>query len=95
MSLLEKYVTTKEEVVFKEIESSGVLLNLESGSYYTLNKTGALVYSFIDGKLNLKQIANRLVDLFRLDPTEAEKDVEALIVHLKSEGLVELQDESR
>ena len=92
--LSEKYPAKGEEVVHKEIESKSVLLNLENGSYYTLNKTGTFIWSLLDGKTTVKQLAELLTKNFAVTKDEASKDVFALIANLKKEGLIELHDKS-
>ena len=93
-NLSEKYPAKGKEVVHKEIESKSVLLNLENGSYYTLNKTGTFIWSLLDGKTAVKQLIEPLTQNFDVAKDEASKDVFALIANLKKEGLIELHDKS-
>ncbi len=92
--LSEKYPAKGKEVVHKEIESKSVLLNLENGSYYTLNKTGTFIWSLLDGKIAVNQLVELLTKSFDVTKDEASKDVFALIADLKKEGLIELYDKS-
>ncbi|HJX31639.1 MAG TPA: PqqD family protein [Thermodesulfobacteriota bacterium] len=92
--LSEKYPAKGKEVVHKEIESKSVLLNLENGSYYTLNKTGTFIWSLLDGKIAVNQLVELLTESFDVTKDEASKDVFALIANFKKEGLVELNDKS-
>jgi hypothetical protein len=92
--LSEKYPAKSKEVVHKEIESKSVLLNLENGSYYTLNKTGTFIWSLLDGKIAVNQLVELLTKSFDVTKDEASKDVFALIADLKKEGLIELHDKS-
>ena len=92
--LSEKYPTKGKEVVYKEIESKSVLLNLENGSYYTLNKTGTFIWSLLDGKTAVRELVEVLTQNFEVTKDEASKDVFTLIANLKKEGLIELYDKS-
>ena len=92
--LSENYPAKGKEVVYKEIESKSVLLNLDNGSYYTLNKTGTFIWSLLDGKLDVNQLVELLTQHFDVAKDEAQKDVFALIANLKKEGLIELHDKS-
>ncbi|HPD60705.1 MAG TPA: PqqD family protein [Thermodesulfobacteriota bacterium] len=92
--LSEKYPAKGNEVIYKEIESKSVLLNLENGSYYTLNKTGTFIWSLLDGKTAVRQLVEVLTQNFEVAKNEASKDVFALIANLKKEGLIELHDKS-
>lgn len=93
MELSEKYLVRGKDVVHKEIESESVLLNLDSGNYYTLNKTGSFVWSLVDGKKNITDIVGQIVDRFDVDREEAGRDAETLIKDLIAEGLIQLSDE--
>jgi len=93
MDISEKYLLKAEDVAHKEIESKSVLLNLDNGNYYTLNKTGSFVWSLVDGKKNLTDIVVQIVDEFDVDREEAGRDAETLIKDLIAEGLIELSDE--
>ena len=90
--LWEKYPAKGKEIVHKEIESKSVLLNLENGNYYTLNKTGTFIWSLLDGKTAIKKLVELLTQHFDVAKDEATKDVVALIANLKKEGLIELHD---
>ena len=89
-----KYPTKSKEVVHKEIESKSVLLNLENGSYYTLNKTGTFIWSLLDGKIAVNQLVELLTQSFDVAKGQASQDVFNLISSLKKEGLIELHDKS-
>lgn len=91
--ILKKYVIKGLEVVYKEIESKSVLLNLENGKYYTLNKTGTFIWSLIDGKTKVNHIIEQLTLLYDVTRGEATKDVFALISTLENEGLIQLHDQ--
>ena len=87
-----KYVVRARDVVHKELDSRGVLLNLESGTYYTLNRTGTFVWSLMDGKRDVQGLVEALTERFQVERDAASRDVEALISDLEREGLIELRD---
>jgi hypothetical protein len=87
-----KYVVRGRDVVHKVLDSRGVLLNLESGTYYTLNRTGTFVWSLMDGKRDVQGLVEALTEQFQVERGAASRDVEALISDLEREGLVELRD---
>jgi len=89
-----KYPAKGREVVYKEIESKSVLLNLENGSYYTLNKTGTFIWSLLDGKTTVNQLIEPLTQSFDVTKDEASKDIFSLIADLENEGLIHLNDKS-
>jgi hypothetical protein len=51
-------------------------------SIYTLNQTGALVWSMMDGQHSLAQILSQIIEEYRVDPAEAQADLLELIKQL-------------
>ena len=74
------------------MESKSVLLSLESGNYYTLNRTGTYVWSLLDGKRDVQGIAGMVAEEFDVEVETALGDVRDLLEVLEKEGLVELRD---
>ena len=93
MDTSDKYISKSKDVVQKEIESKSVLLDLDSGHYYSLNRTGTVIWSLIDGKNRIGEIIEQVVRKFDVDGSAASKDAESLIRDLEKEGLVVFHDE--
>jgi hypothetical protein len=65
-----------------------VLLDEDSGEYWNLNPTGALVLqTLLDGGTPAKA-AQELIEQFAVDADSANRDVEDLVDGLQSAGLV-------
>lgn len=95
MEIADKYISRAGEVRFKQVDGKSVLLDLNSGSYYTLNELGNFIWDLLDGKRSAAQIVEAVAGSYEVDRDEAAGDVEALIHRLKEEGLVRLHDESQ
>ena len=91
-ALFKKYPVKGKDVIYKEIESKSVLLNLGNGQYYTLNKTGTFLWSLIDGKTPIKNLVEQVTKNFEVASETASEDVDALISSLQKEDLIELHD---
>ncbi|HEX2774700.1 MAG TPA: lasso peptide biosynthesis PqqD family chaperone [Micromonosporaceae bacterium] len=66
-----------------------VLLDEDSGEYWNLNPSGALVLrTLLDGG-NPAQAVQQLTEQYAVDPHTARQDVEDLIGGLQSAGLVQ------
>jgi len=88
-----KYMVKAKDLVQKEIESKSVLLNLDNGNYYTLNRTGTFIWSLIDGKKRTSEIIEQVVQKFDVDSSQAAMDAETLIRDLENEGLIVFHNE--
>jgi hypothetical protein len=71
-------------------DGTGVVLNLESKFYFTLNTTAvALWKALAQGARTRRELAARLVEEFEVEVAQADADVSQLLDELLVEGLVE------
>jgi len=94
MDFSEKYIEKKGDVIGKEIQSKSVLLNLDNGRYYTLNKTGTFIWSLLDKKKDLNYIIERITKQFDIEKDRASLDVQTFIEALGNERLIIIKDET-
>ncbi len=88
----ERCLDKRNNILWKEIESKSVLLNLDSGSYHTLNKTGTMILSFVDKNITVEDIILKVFETYEVDRDQAEKEVEAFIADLLNQGLIKLTE---
>ncbi len=93
MDISEKCIVKRADVVDKEIQSKSVLLNLDNGTYYTLNTVGTFIWSLINEKKEINFLIDRIAEKYAVDRDEASRDIYCLIADLHKEGLVEISDE--
>lgn len=65
-----------------------VVLSLEDGMYYGLNAVGARVWALLEEPRTVREVQERLVDEFRVDPERCSKEVGELLTSLVGLGLV-------
>jgi hypothetical protein len=71
-------------------DGTGVVLNLDSKFYFTLNTTAVAVYrELAQGEKTAAELVTSLVVKFEVDPAAAAADVSQLLEELSAEGLVE------
>jgi hypothetical protein len=79
----------RERVSAADTDYGIVLLDEDSGEYWNLNPTGALVLrTLLDGG-STAEAARHLAEQYAIDSETARKDVEDLVGGLRSAGLVE------
>ena len=79
-------------VASQRTNASLVLLDLESGSYYTLEGSGPEVWELCDGEHQLRSIVAAISDAHHVDPQIVRADVLELLDHLAAEGLVDVAE---
>jgi hypothetical protein len=77
-------------VLFTEVDDGqAVLLHLETKFYYTLNKTGVVVWKTLsDVSATRRRLAETLSERFIVDVDEAARDLEPVLDEMLSEGLI-------
>ena len=85
---LAKEVRLSPDVVTRKIGTETVLLNLASGMYYGLDPVGARFLSLVEeGKAPL-QARDALLELYDVEAVTLDRDLEALLDSLASNGIV-------
>jgi hypothetical protein len=77
-----------ENVTWKNLGSSLVLLNLVDASYYVLNETASLAFRGILDGLTSQQIAESLAEEYDCPADQASADVAETLDYLMKEGLL-------
>jgi Coenzyme PQQ synthesis protein D (PqqD) len=72
------------------LEDGTVILNMRTNRYYSLNETGALVWSMLEQEQPRESIVARLVQTFDVSNADAEQAVAALFRELSAEQLIEI-----
>ena len=85
----ERYCLSRDVLFTQLDDGSGVLLNLGSGLYYTLNRAGVVVWKSVgEGESDVAALTLRLCAAFDVDMAEAEREATRLLTELHKDGLI-------
>jgi hypothetical protein len=89
--LMEKRVSKAESIVYRKIADECLLIPIHQNvadmeSIYVLNEVGGRIWELIDGRRQLGEIRDFLVDEFEVSSQEAETDLTAFIDQLQEIG---------
>ena len=79
------------QVLFTELDDgTGVLLNLDTKFYYSLNRTAAFVWKNIasGAARTTPDLARKLTEAFRVELAAAERDVTSVVNEMVADGLL-------
>lgn len=79
------------QVLFTELDDgTGVLLNLDTKFYYSLNRTAAFVWKTIasGAARTTPALAQKLTEAFRVEIDAAERDVASVVDEMIADGLL-------
>lgn len=75
-------------VAFQEIEGEAILINFDSGCYYSANATGAFLLDRLQQGATPEQLGRGLAARWSLAEAEARESVERFLGQARDEGLV-------
>ncbi len=79
------------KVTWRIFESESILLNLDTGFYYTLSDVGRFIWESLDGSKQLPEICEAITNKYDVDSETAKNDLLDIIQDLKNEHLVEYE----
>lgn len=80
-----------EHVVHRAFPAETVLLNLQTGKYHGLNRSGARIFEFIERDGSLATVAQKLSEFYERPLAEMQADVLAFCDDMVGFGLLTLE----
>lgn len=72
------------------VEGETVVLEMESGGYFSLDEIGALVWNALNEVRSVADICARIVAQYEVEPEQCETDVIRLLNELRAAKLIEI-----
>jgi hypothetical protein len=83
-----RFTVNSPQVTHETIDGEAVILNLDTGSYYSVNNAAAVIWNLLDGGMTIARIVEMVSGRYTGDPKEMEAGVHALVEKLAEEGLI-------
>lgn len=84
----------KESVFVTELAESLALLDMKTGTYFSLNHSGGLIWNKIGEGISPKAIVDIVCAEYNVDEATARRDYDRLVESLLAEGLLVPDDET-
>ena len=81
-------VVASDDIAFREIEQEGVLLNLETGTYFGLNQVGTRAWTLLLEGKSVGEVHAQLSQEYEVAPDVLERDLIGWVGALVEKGLV-------
>lgn len=82
----------KAAVVSADVADDAILLDIDSGYFFQLNRTGTRIWSFVEAPQSLGELCNHMAAHYRVDADTCRHDVVAFVVDLIERGVLEVAD---
>lgn len=83
--------TQSSDAKYELVEDEAIIIDLKTGSYYSLNDTGTMFWELIDGQRSVAACAAEIAKEYDVAASEVEGDILELAEGFLSEGLIELR----
>ena len=87
--------TINKNIAHEIIDGEAIIVNLENGNYYSLDKTGAELWNFVEKGLNVPEIIDGLAKRYEGNRAEIETSVSQLLADMEKEGLISIDQENK
>lgn len=86
-------VATKEHLS-SDLGGEAVILNLKSGTYFSLNTVGTSIWNLIQEPKTIREIQDALLAEYQVEAEQCNHDLLAILQQLEAEGLIEINHET-
>lgn len=87
-----KLVVTKGQIS-SPIDSETIILNINSGVYYSLNSVGQTIWNLLQQPKTFAEVCDTLLAKYDVEYERCENDLLFLLKKLQSEGLIQISNE--
>lgn len=84
----EAVATRQPNMIAAEVSEELVLLNVDSGYFFQLNKTATQIWNLLETPLAMTELYSRVGGAFAVEAETCRADVMAFVVDLRDRGLV-------
>jgi hypothetical protein len=88
---LHSVIAKNEEIVTADMDGETVMMSIEMGKYYSLGKTGSVIWSMIDTPLSIEELIEKLMGKYNAGREQCEKDVLSFLGEMLEEGIITIQ----
>jgi len=75
-------------VTHETIDGEAVIINLDSGNYYSLVDAGSFIWGLIEKGASAREVQNVILDTYEADAGDVDRGVQHLLAQLQQENLI-------
>jgi hypothetical protein len=94
MNLTTRFRINSPKIVHETIDEEVIILNLNNGNYYSLDKVGACVWSFVESGATVSETVEAIARRYDGTCVDMESAVNQLMAELQQENLI-VPDEAK
>lgn len=83
-------ISRKQSLIAADVADEAILLDVDSGYFFQLNKSAARIWSLIETPKSLAELHAALIQAFSVDPELCRSEMREFVDDMHSRGLVEI-----
>jgi len=88
MSSTGRFRINAPAIAHQTIDGEVVLINMETGAYYSLQKTGAAVWQLLEAGADAQTVTAQFVQRYQAEPGQIAAAVDQLLAELQQEAII-------
>ena len=85
-------VCQNTQLLSSEMDGEVVMMDIESGKYYGMNKMGSEIWKLIETPTTITAVCDTLQQTFDVNRPDCEREVLQFLAHMKKEELVSVKN---
>ena len=83
-------ISRKPTLVGADVANEAILLDVDSGYFFQLNKTAARIWALVETPRSFEDLCTALGEGFDVDPAQCRSDVGEFVADMRERGLLEV-----
>lgn len=79
-----------EKIAWRVVDGEAVILNRDTGWYYSLDKIGTEIWELFTKNKTLEEVMETIAKKYKISLERAKKDISDLLKNLKKENLIKI-----
>lgn len=84
----QRFKVNTPTVTHETIDGEAVIINLDSGNYYSLVETGSLIWALVDKGASASEVQELVQQIYQGNAVEIDRGVQDLLTQLQQENLI-------
>ena len=87
---MESIIVRKIGIIASDMDGETVMMNVDTGKYYNLGKTGGTIWSLVENPIKVKNLIEKLMEDYNVTKEQCEKDVLPFLHIIYQRKLIEM-----
>ncbi|MEI6285894.1 MAG: lasso peptide biosynthesis PqqD family chaperone [Bacillota bacterium] len=87
---LDTIIVANKKVVTADMDGETVMLNVATGKYHSLGKTGSIIWELLQRQITVEQLIGELQNKYQVARQQCEAETLAFLDAMNKEGILEI-----